>query len=171
MRGSRRRRRRAWVVSDCWRGPRRGAVEVMRTRRKQSIRTHGNGQKKAPRGTPQAHGSPQVLVRVPEVLGRARRARPPEDEGLEELSPGNGRDAGDDVALQSALGRHGALQAPPVWKSKFTARSSSTPSTRRLLDGVAMPVPHRSAEPGRPRHRREKLQPTHWLISTQGATG
>ena len=28
---------------------------------------------------------------------------------------------------------------------------SSTPSTRRLLDGVAMPVPH----------------PTHWLISTQ----
>ena len=29
-----------------------------------------------------------------------------------------------------------------------------TPSTRRLLDGVAMPVPHRSTEPGRPRHRR-----------------
>ena len=27
----------------------------------------------------------------------------------------------------------------------FTA-SSSTPSTRRLLDGVAMPVPHRSTE-------------------------
>ena len=25
---------------------------------------------------------------------------------------------------------------------------------RRLLDGVAMPVPHRSTEPGRPRHRR-----------------
>ena len=43
----------------------------------------------------------------------------------------------------------------------FTARScciivsSATPSTRRLLDGVAMPVPHRSTEPGRPRHRRE----------------
>ena len=37
-----------------------------------------------------------------------------------------------------------------------TARSSSsTPSTRRLLDGVAMPVPRRSTEPGRPRHRRE----------------
>merc|ERR1719409_1004341 len=39
----------------------------------------------------------------------------------------------------------------------FTARScriivsSSTPSTRRLLDGVAMPVPRRSTEPGRPR--------------------
>ena len=29
------------------------------------------------------------------------------------------------------------------------------PSTRRLLDGVAMPVPRRSTEPGRPRHRRE----------------
>jgi len=33
--------------------------------------------------------------------------------------------------------------------------TSSTPSTRRLLDGVAMPVPRRSTEPGRPRHRRE----------------
>ena len=33
----------------------------------------------------------------------------------------------------------------------FTARSS----TRRLLDGVAMQVPHRSTEPARPRRRRE----------------
>ena len=33
--------------------------------------------------------------------------------------------------------------------------SSSTPSTRRLLDGLAMPVPHRSTEPARPRRRRE----------------
>jgi len=31
----------------------------------------------------------------------------------------------------------------------------STPSTRRLIDGVVLPVPHRSTEPGRPRHRRE----------------
>ena len=31
---------------------------------------------------------------------------------------------------------------------------------RRLLDGVAMPVPHRSTEPAR-------AHPTHWLISTQ----
>jgi hypothetical protein len=30
--------------------------------------------------------------------------------------------------------------------------STSTPSTRRLLDGVAMPVLHRSTEPGRSRH-------------------
>ena len=29
-----------------------------------------------------------------------------------------------------------------------------------------MPVPHRSTEPGWPRHRRE-VHPTHWLISTQ----
>ena len=29
------------------------------------------------------------------------------------------------------------------------------PSTRRLLDGVAMSVPHRSTEPARPHHRRE----------------
>ena len=35
------------------------------------------------------------------------------------------------------------------------AASSSTPSTRRLLDGVAVPVRHRSTEPARPRHRRE----------------
>ena len=31
----------------------------------------------------------------------------------------------------------------------------STPSTRCLLDGVAMPVPHRSTEPARPRRLRE----------------
>ena len=43
----------------------------------------------------------------------------------------------------------------------FTARScriaasSSTPSTRRLLDSVVVLVPHRSTEPARPRHRRE----------------
>jgi hypothetical protein len=46
----------------------------------------------------------------------------------------------------------------PVWKSKFYGAfiaSSSTPSTRRLLDGVAVPVRHRSSEPARPRHRRE----------------
>ena len=42
-----------------------------------------------------------------------------------------------------------------VWKSKFYGALSSTPSTRRLLDGVEMPVPRRSTEPGRPRHRRE----------------
>ena len=30
---------------------------------------------------------------------------------------------------------------------------TSTPSTRRLLDGVAVSIPHRSTEPGRPRAR------------------
>ena len=32
--------------------------------------------------------------------------------------------------------------------------STSTPSTRRLLDSVAVPDPHRSTEPARPRRRR-----------------
>ena len=35
------------------------------------------------------------------------------------------------------------------------SRRISTPSTRRLLDGVAASIPHRSTEPARPRHRRE----------------
>ena len=52
----------------------------------------------------------------------------------------------------------------PVWKSNVAAHL--TPSTRRLLDGVAVSIPHRSTEPARPRHRRE-VHPTHWLISTQ----
>jgi hypothetical protein len=56
-----------------------------------------------------------------------------------------------------AAGGLGLLQSHPVWKSNFTARS---PSTRRLLDGVAMPVPHRSTEPGRQRHRREMTYST-----------
>ena len=41
----------------------------------------------------------------------------------------------------------------PVWKSKFYGEF--TPSTRRQLDGVAMPAPRRSTEPARPRHCRE----------------
>ena len=47
---------------------------------------------------------------------------------------------------------------------------ASTPSTRRLLDGVAMSVHHRSTEPARPRHLVKKVHATHWLISTQVAT-
>ena len=35
-------------------------------------------------------------------------------------------------------------------------RRDACSMARRLLDGVAMPVPRRSTEPGRPRHRREK---------------
>ena len=42
---------------------------------------------------------------------------------------------------------------------KRCLRATSTPSTRRLLDGVAVSVPHHSTEPARPRH--------YWLISTQ----
>ena len=36
-----------------------------------------------------------------------------------------------------------------------SSRRRSTPSTRHLLDGVAMTVPHHSTEPTRLRHRRE----------------
>ena len=50
-----------------------------------------------------------------------------------------------------------------VWKSNLRF----TPSTRRLLDGVAMSVPHRWTEPARPRHRRFDLCTLQWLISTQ----
>ena len=47
-----------------------------------------------------------------------------------------------------------------LWKSKFYgefAESSrrSDRSTRRLLDGVAMPIPRPSTEPARPRRRRD----------------
>ena len=40
-------------------------------------------------------------------------------------------------------------------RSSWIAASTSTPSTRHLLDSVAVSVPHRSTEPARPRHRRE----------------
>ena len=61
----------------------------------------------------------------------------------------------------------GLLLHVPVWKSKFYGAfaSTSTPSTRCLLDGMAMLIPHRSTEPGWPREH-----PTHWLISTQVPT-
>ena len=49
----------------------------------------------------------------------------------------------------------GSLSTLSVWKSNLRR---VTPSTRRLLDGVAMSVPHRSMEPAR-----------HWLIPTQVA--
>ena len=57
-----------------------------------------------------------------------------------------------------------------VWKSNSHCDEcrSSTPSTRCLLDGVVVLVPHRSTELERPRHRREMtVHPTRWLISTQ----
>ena len=44
--------------------------------------------------------------------------------------------------------------------------STSTPSTRRLLDGVAMPVPRRSTEPALPRHHREMT-----LLAVHPTTG
>ena len=66
-----------------------------------------------------------------------------------------------EMELGSPLNYDSELQTA-VWKSEFYGAfiaSSSTPSTRRLLNGVAMPVPRRSTEPAE--------HPTHWLISTQ----
>ena len=36
---------------------------------------------------------------------------------------------------------------------------TSTPSTRRLLDGVAVSIPHRSTEPAQTRHCRAPTEP------------
>ena len=44
-------------------------------------------------------------------------------------------------------------------RAELSRRPSSTPSTRRLLDGVAMPVHHRSTD----QHGRV-ITETHWLI-------
>ena len=52
----------------------------------------------------------------------------------------------------------------PVHKSKFHG-ASSTPSKRRLLDGVAVSVPHRS--PRNDLVKNYRVHPTYWLISTQ----
>ena len=51
-----------------------------------------------------------------------------------------------DVECAQILLEAGVSPLMPVWKSKFhvTFASTSTPSTRRLLDGVAISAPHRS---------------------------
>ncbi len=60
------------------------------------------------------------------------------------------------VAYKNVIGSRRASWRVIVWKSKFYGafvlnhRVVSTPSTRRLLDDVAMPVPRRSTDPGRP---------------------
>ena len=52
-----------------------------------------------------------------------------------------------------ALKRRTLLMCFAVHKSKLSSRP--TPSTRCLLDSVAVPVPHRATGPARPRRRRE----------------
>ena len=49
----------------------------------------------------------------------------------------------------------GDVSSSPVWTSKF--HGAFTPSTRRLLDSVAVPVPHRSTI-SRRRHRGERAR-------------
>ena len=64
--------------------------------------------------------------------------------------------------------------AQPCINQNFTARSSSTPSTRRLLDDVVMPVRHRrdrtrtaASSPRNDLVKNYLVHPTHCLISTQ----
>ena len=64
--------------------------------------------------------------------------------GLRSLSQGN------PLARPPLVNDFGAKVRRMCENQNFTARS-----TRRLLDGVAMPVPHRSTGPAWPRHRRE----------------
>ena len=50
--------------------------------------------------------------------------------------------------------RIGLFKAVHIFSRPRLNATPSTPSTRRLLDGVAVPVPRRSMAPGRPRHPR-----------------
>ena len=59
------------------------------------------------------------------------------------------------VAAILALVGVGFLELPAVLACVKIKILRRVPSTRRLLDGVAMPVPRHSTEPGRPRHRQE----------------
>ena len=108
------------------------------------------------------------VARPGEVLERRRQGRREHDVAAREHVEGVG-------GQLTALHEHGHAHEPSrllrqkapaaqldddlCGNQNFTARSivasSSTPSTRRLLDGVAMPVHHRSTTPARPRHRRE----------------
>ena len=63
------------------------------------------------------------------------------------------KDASPSAANPADLCGNQKFTAPSRW----IIASTSTPSTRRLLDGVAMPVPHCSTEPARPRHRQEMI--------------
>ena len=63
--------------------------------------------------------------------------------------------AGDDVLTYDQVMARLPPPLPRDDDGAFVAASTSTPSTRHLLDGVAMLVPHRSTGPARSLHRRE----------------
>ena len=91
----------------------------------------------------------QVDVEHRTLPGTRRRARRPRRRAQPGRSPRRRR-AGGRQPSRSLCGNQDFTARSPA-----SSTSSSTPSTRRLLDGVAMPVPRRSTKPGRPRHRRE----------------
>ena len=64
------------------------------------------------------------------------------------LGPGEGDPAARLIVARPLTGKTHQIRIALCGNQKFTAPSTSTPSTRRLLDGVA-------------------VHPTHWLISTQ----
>ena len=86
--------------------------------------------------------------------GRAKASREECERAERDLSDLRDQNAAQSTALIKATDTAQADRASrPVWKSKLYGASTTTPSTRRLLDCVAVPAHHRSTEPAWPRHR------------------
>ena len=69
-------------------------------------------------------------------------------------APQNARND-DDQGNRSGSGTSDTTPGSNAWAAAYVPASSFTPSTRHLLDGVALRVLRRSAWPARPRRRRE----------------
>ena len=89
-----------------------------------------------------SHAKIKIGPRHQASLPRLDRRRPPPAEGR------GGSFVEDPAALEREVAIRGKDWSPAVWKSKFygSVASICTPSTRRLLDGVAVRVSHRSTE-------------------------
>ena len=98
---------------------------------------------------------------------------------------GPGLDAGDAEHADALYIRHAQAHALPRVEIKCRGASlhgpimTSTPSTQRLLDGVAVSIPQvpldeASTAASSSRNdlvKNYRVHPTYWLISTQGGTG
>ena len=91
-------------------------------------------------------------------------------------------DGSENSSVRDPTNRQGSSTAVHLCGNQnFTARScivasTSTPSTRRLLDSVAMPVPaplnganRAASSPRNDLVKNYRVHPTHWLISTQAS--